>query len=160
MRNNKQDLFYLIKAIELAGDKSSGGQYGPFGAIIVQDGEIVGQGWNKVVPNHDPTAHAEITAIRNACQNLKTNILSGSTIYSNCEPCPMCFSAILWARIDRIVYSSSGKDAANIGFDDLEILEEVRKDWEARQIDSRQIKTKEAERVFQNWKNNPDKKTY
>ena len=157
---NNTDLFYLKKAIEIARIKSSSGEFGPFGAIIVKDGSIVGQGWNQVVENQDPTAHAEITAIRNACQNLNTNELENCTIYSSCEPCPMCFAAIMWARIDRIVFSSSGEDAAEIGFDYKYILQEIRKDWDKRKISYQRIKTEEAKEVFQNWKNNPDKKKY
>lgn len=157
---NKKDLSFLKQAIELAEEKSANGENGPFGAIIVKNGEIVGKGWNRVVRKQDPTAHAEIVAIRNACQNLSSFELEGCTIYSSCEPCPMCFSAILWARLDKIVYSSTGKEAAEIGFDDTEILDEVRKDWKNRKIVSTHIEMEEAKKVFQNWKNNPDKKPY
>ena len=114
-----KNLQYLKKAINLAtkGMEANGG--GPFGAIIVdKNGKIVGQGHNKVTSTNDPTAHAEIVAIRNACENLNTFQLEGCTIYTSCEPCPMCLGAIYWARPDRIIFAAGREDAAKIGFDD------------------------------------------
>ena len=160
MNNNDKDIYFLKKAIELADENSASGRNGPFGAIIVKDNKIIGEGRNKVVETNDPTAHAEINAIRKACQELNSNELRNCTIYSSCEPCPMCLSAILWARIDRIVYAATREDAARAGFDDKKILQEVKKSWGERQVNSRRIKLDPAWQVFENWINNPAKKTY
>ncbi|HMA63116.1 MAG TPA: nucleoside deaminase [bacterium] len=160
MTKNKDDQYFIDQAIKLARERSDSGENGPFGAVIVRNGEIISRGWNTVVSSHDPTAHAEINAIRKAADKLGNNDLQGCTIYSSCEPCPMCFSAILWARLDRVVYSSTRQDAAQAGFDDQVILEEIKKDWKQRYIKSRKIESKEADQVFQNWIDNPDKKTY
>lgn len=160
MKKSNKDTHFLKKAIELADEKSKKGNYGPFGALIVKDDQIVSKGWNRVVEDHDPSAHAEITAIREAGEVLVTNDLNGCTLYSSCEPCPMCFSAILWARIDKVVYAATRQDAANAGFDDDKIYREIKKKWKNREIASFRIKLQEAQEVFQKWIDNPDKKTY
>lgn len=160
MNQDSTDKYFLKKAIELADKNSVDGENGPFGAIIVKDNKIIGEGRNKVVETNDPSAHAEINAIRKACQELNSNKLRNCTIYSSCEPCPMCLSAILWSRIDRIVYAATRDDAARAGFDDKKILQEVKKSWGERQVNSRRIKLEPAWQVFENWINNPDKKTY
>mgnify|MGYP006298963695 CR=1 FL=1 len=160
MTKNKDDQYFIDQAIKLAREKSASGENGPFGAVIVKAGEIISRGWNTVVSSHDPTAHAEINAIRKAANKLGDNDLDGCTIYSSCEPCPMCFSAIMWARLDRVVYSSTRQDASQAGFDDQVILDEIKKNWDNRSIESKKIESKQADQVFQDWIDNPDKKTY
>ena len=116
---------YLREAIRLSIEKMEANEGGPFGAIIVRDGEIVGKGWNRVTSANDPTAHAEIVAIRDACANLNTFSLEGCDIYASCDPCPMCLAAIYWARLDRIFYSATVEDAVAAGFDDGEFYREL-----------------------------------
>jgi tRNA(Arg) A34 adenosine deaminase TadA len=161
--NNEKDMFYMRMAIDLA-DKNivcsvEGG--GPFGAIIVtKTGQIVGLGTNEVTKNLDPTAHAEVQSIRNACQNMRSFSLEDCTIYSSCEPCSMCLSSILWSRISRIVYGNTRHDAQNIGFDDTEIYDEVNKSNELRKIPIEQCCHDEAIITFQKWSNKTDKIHY
>jgi len=112
------EAIFMMRAIELARHGMTRGDGGPFGAVIVRDGEIVGEGWNRVLATHDPTAHGEVTAIRDACSRVATHDLAGSVIYTTGEPCPMCLGAIYWARISAIRYGFSIEDAAAIGFDD------------------------------------------
>jgi tRNA(Arg) A34 adenosine deaminase TadA len=133
---------------------------GPFGAVVVKDGAIVGEGANRVVPDADPTQHAEITAIRDACRRLGTHDLSGAVIYTSCEPCPMCLGAIWWARIGEIVYGNGHADAARIGFDDSAIYEEMRRPLEARKLPLRRLLAAEAAEVFAMWEEKPDKTPY
>jgi tRNA(Arg) A34 adenosine deaminase TadA len=122
--------------------------------------EVVGEGWNQVVEGTDPTAHAEIMAIRDACRTLKTHDLSGATIYCSCEPCPMCLSAIYWARIGTVIYAAAARDAAAAGFDDAWILEELKADWPQRDLESRQLLRDEGRLVLESWKENPRKVAY
>lgn len=133
----------------------SGG--GPFGAVIVKDGKIIGEGWNKVTSHNDPTAHAEVEAIRAACQNLKNFDLTGAEIYSSCEPCPMCLSAIYWARLSKIYYGNTKTDAASIEFDDDFLYTEIPKPKAERKISMVQMMHAEALEVFKAW-NASDKK--
>ena len=121
---------------------------------------MIAEGWNRVTSTNDPTAHAEVTAIRAACQALDTFSLEGSEIYTSCEPCPMCLSAIYWARIDRIFYANSREDAAAIGFDDALIYDEVSKPIEHRVIPAIKLNLPEAEAVFAEWQAKPDKVRY
>jgi guanine deaminase len=116
---------FMREAIRLSLEKMEAGEDGPFGAVIVQNGRIVGRGWNRVTSTNDPTAHAEIVAIRDACAYLKTFSLVGCEIYTSCEPCPMCFAAIYWARLERIYYAATCQDAAAAGFDDCQFYREV-----------------------------------
>lgn len=116
---------FMLRAIELARRGMTGGDGGPFGAVIVRDGEIVGEGWNRVVGTNDPTAHGEITAIRDACENLKTFSLEGCEIHTTGQPCPMCLGAIHWARLSTIYYGFRIEDAAAIGFDDTEFFRQL-----------------------------------
>jgi len=109
---------FLREAIRLSLEKMEAGDGGPFGAVVVQNGRIVVRGWNRVTSTNDPTAHAEIVAIRDACANLNTFSLAGCQIYTSCEPCPMCFAAIYWSRLERIYYAATGQDAEAAGFDD------------------------------------------
>jgi guanine deaminase len=147
-------------AIRLALEKMRHGEGGPFGAVVVRRGKIVGRGWNRVTSTNDPTAHAEVTAIRDACRRLKTFRLEGCEIYASCEPCPMCLAAIYWARIGEIVYAGSGRDAAAIGFDDDSICREMARPVSRRKIPTRQLLRGEALKVFEEWQDKPDKIRY
>jgi guanine deaminase len=151
---------HLRRALELAADHSSDGKHGPFGAVVVKGDEVVGEGWNQVVAGADPTAHAEIMAIRDACRRLGTHDLSGASIYCSCEPCPMCLSAIYWARISTVFFAASGEDAAQAGFDDSVILRELKRGWVERKIDGNQALREEGLRVLQAWTENPKKQEY
>ncbi|HNL82672.1 MAG TPA: nucleoside deaminase, partial [Chitinophagaceae bacterium] len=111
-------LEFMKEAIKLSENGMKNNDGGPFGCVIVKDGKIIGRGWNKVTGTNDPTAHAEVTAIRDACKNLGTFQLDGCEIYTSCEPCPMCMGAIYWARPSKVFYANTRQDAANIGFDD------------------------------------------
>ncbi|HOG36501.1 MAG TPA: nucleoside deaminase [Paludibacteraceae bacterium] len=133
---------------------------GPFGAVIVKDGKVIATGGNRVTANNDPTAHAEISAIRKACKKLNTFDLSGCEIYSSCEPCPMCLSAIYWAHLDRLYYGNTKKDAANIGFDDSFIYDELDLKPADRKIPSTQKLRDEAIKAFQIWDEKTDKIEY
>ncbi|MDZ7618507.1 MAG: nucleoside deaminase [Patescibacteria group bacterium] len=119
------DQSFLREAIRLSLEKMVAGEGGPFGAVIVRDGEIVGRGWNQVTSTNDPTAHAEIVAIRDACRRLGTFSLAGCEIYTSCEPCPMCFAAIYWSRLDRIYYAATCEDAVEVGFENTPFHRQV-----------------------------------
>lgn len=151
---------FMRRAIELAqhGVKSNAG--GPFGAVIVKNGEIVGEGWNQVTSTNDPTAHAEVVAIRNACQKLGTFNLQGCVIYTSCEPCPMCLGAIYWARIEKIYYACTREDAASIGFDDDFIYKEIDLAPEERRIKGINFMRDEALEAFNSWVEKADKIPY
>ena len=133
---------------------------GPFGAVIVKNGEIIATGVNRVTSNNDPTAHAEVNAIRNAAQKLGTFDLSGCEIYSSCEPCPMCLGAIYWAHLDKLYYANTKKDAKDIDFDDSFIYEELDLPLEKRKIPTRQILRDEALAAFNKWRDKEDKMEY
>ena len=133
---------------------------GPFGAVILREGRVVGQGANRVVPDADPTAHAEVMAIRDACRRLGTHDLSGSVLYTSCEPCPMCLSATWWARISTIHYANERTDAAAIGFDDAAIYEEVCRPIPERALPLRRMLGAEALEVFQRWTEKQDRTPY
>jgi tRNA(Arg) A34 adenosine deaminase TadA len=156
--NDKQTL--MRRAVEISGEKMRAGEGGPFGAVVVKDGKVIGMGHNKVTSSNDPTAHAEVTAIRDACQNLNTFNLQGAEIYTSCEPCPMCLSAIYWARLDRIFYANSREDAARIGFDDAFLYDEVGKDPAARSLPMEHVEVVEAAEIFEEWHNKLDKIAY
>ena len=156
MANN----IFLEKAIELSVKNLRNNLGGPFGAIVVKDGEIIGQGSNRVTSLNDPTAHAEIIAIRDACKNIKSFSLKGAEIYTSCEPCPMCLAAIYWARISKIYYSNTRKDAAEMGFDDSYIYDQISIPGEIRDIKMEKIKSEQAKTVFNNWKNKSDRIEY
>lgn len=148
----KRAISLSIKNIEKGG--------GPFGAVIVKEGEIITTGANRVTCNNDPTAHAEVMAIRKAAKKLGTFDLSGCEIYTSCEPCPMCLGAIYWAHIDRIYYGNTKKDAAAIGFDDSFIYDELDLKKEDRKIQIVQKMPEKAIEAFQYWANKTDKTTY
>ena len=150
---------FLRKAIALSiKNIDSGG--GPFGAVIVKDGQIIASGVNRVTILHDPTAHAEIVAIRRATKKLQTFDLSGCQIYSSCEPCPMCLGAIYWAHLDALYYGNSKMDAENSGFDDSFIYEELNLKPINRKLKSLQYLHDEALVAFEKWKNKDDKLVY
>lgn len=154
------DEYFLRKAIQLAREGMHTGQGGPFGAIIVKDGQIVGEGCNCVTSTTDPTAHAEIVAIRDACQKLGVYQLTGCTLYASCEPCPMCLGAIYWARPDRVVYGARHTDAAEAGFDDSFIYHELALPHQERHIPMDQQLRGEARTVFGEWVVKHDKLAY
>ena len=133
---------------------------GPFGAVIVKEGRVVAKGANRVVANNDPTAHAEVVAIRNACRELATFDLSGCTVYTSCEPCPMCLSAIYWAGISRIFYANTKRDAAAIDFDDSFIYDQLRLDYDRRSICCEHFMRDEALAAFRKWEATTDKIEY
>jgi guanine deaminase len=137
-----------------------GGRGGPFGCIIVKDGTVVGRGNNRVTSTCDPTAHAEVVAIRDACAALQTFDLSGASLYTSCEPCPMCLAAIYWARVDAIYYANTRADAADIGFDDDLIYREVALAIEHRSKTMRSLLRDEAITVFQEWTKKQDRVPY
>ncbi len=147
-------------AIDMARNGMRNNDGGPFGCVIVRDGEIVGKGNNMVTSTNDPTAHAEVTAIRDACSNLSTFQLEGCTIYTSCEPCPMCLGAIYWARPSRIVYACTKVDAAAIDFDDAFIYKEIETPIPQRGIKTDQLMRDEAQTVFDEWANKNDKMDY
>jgi guanine deaminase len=150
---------HMRRAIELSRESVSEGG-GPFGAVVVLDGRVLGEGKNRVVPDGDPTAHAEINAIRNACRAQASHSLQGAVIYTSCEPCPMCLGAIWWAGISRIVFANSRDAAANIGFDDAAVYREVSALLENRKIKIEQIDDVEAKEVFEAWARTADKVPY
>lgn len=154
-----QDARFMEMAINLSIENIDTGG-GPFGAVIVKDGEVVSTGTNRVVPNMDPTAHAEVTAIRNACAKLGTFQLDGCTIYSSCEPCPMCLSAIYWAGISRICYGNTKDDAKAINFDDSFIYDQLELKYDERSIKCEHFMRSDALRAFRKWEAKEDKTEY
>ncbi|MCG8429501.1 MAG: nucleoside deaminase [Chromatiales bacterium] len=150
----------MSEAIALARRGVELGEGGPFGAVVVKDGEVVGRGWNRVVKRCDPTAHAEVEALRDAAQRLGQFHLDGCQLYTSCEPCPMCLSAAYWAHIEHIYYAASERDAAEAGFDDHIISEELTKRSEQRRLQSEQIQREEALEVFAQWQQSAEKQHY
>ena len=155
---NKNNRF-MMRAIELS-KKSIDEGGGPFGCIIVKDNNIIAEGYNQVTKNNDPTAHAEIVTIRKACNTLNTFDLSNVILFTSCEPCPMCLSAIYWAHINKIYYGNSRKDAALIDFDDEHIYNELKLDINQRKIQMSQINNQEALEAFKLWKKTENKTKY
>lgn len=143
---------FMRMAIELATENVRTGRGGPFGAVVVRDGQVVATGANQVTATNDPTAHAEVMAIRNACAKLGTFELSGTQIYSSCEPCPMCLTAILWARCEALFYGNTAVDAAHAGFDDSFFYEQVRCPVEERRLPTANLLRDEALASFEAWK--------
>ena len=150
---------FMLRAIELSVN-SANNAGGPFGCVIVKDNKIIAEGSNKVTSSNDPTAHAEIVAIRDACQKLNTYNLSGSDLYSSCEPCPMCLSAIYWSHIDNIFYANTRDDAKKINFDDSFIYSEFSKKIEDRKIPIKQMLRDEALKAFELWNKKTNKIEY
>jgi len=151
---------YMRRALALAQEGMEAGRGGPFGAVVVWEERIVGEGTNRVTSTHDPTAHAEVVAIRAACAGLGRFELRGAEIYTSCEPCPMCLSAIYWARLDRIWYGNDRTDAARIGFDDALIYREVALPPDARRLPMARLLADEARAAFAAWERKPDKVRY
>ena len=147
-------------AIRLSISKMRADCGGPFGAVVVRNGKIVGKGWNQVTSANDPTAHAEVTAIREACKRLKTFQLADCELYTSCEPCPMCLSAIYWARLKRVYYGNTRQDAARINFDDALIYREVSRPVSKRLIPMKQLLRGEALKAFEEWRVKADKVGY
>lgn len=156
-KNNK---YFMQRAIELSLDGMKSDDGGPFGAVIVRDGEIIAEGNNQVTSVNDPTMHAEIVAIRKACKELDTFDLSGCTLYTSCEPCPMCLGAIYWAHVEKVFYANTKEDAAYIGFDDAFIYEELDLDNDSRKLPMQQISRESAIEVFKKWDEKEDKIKY
>ena len=159
MNHTEQDKEMMREAIRLA-DESVANGGGPFGAVIVKDGEIIAATSNRVTLDNDPTAHAEVNCIRMACKRLGTFDLSGCTIYTSCEPCPMCLGAIYWTRIDRIFYGNNRQDAADIGFDDDFIYQELARPMDNRSTPIIPILQDEALHSFRLWTEKTDKTEY
>ena len=156
----EQDKEFMRRAIELAQKGVDADEGGPFGAIVVRDGEIIGEGCNRVTSTNDPTAHAEVVAIRAACKKLNNFQLVNCIIYTSCEPCPMCLGAIYWARPARMFFACTREDAAEVGFDDQLIYEELARPIVERRIESINFLRSEGLTVFENWANKTDKTEY
>ncbi|HPS84732.1 MAG TPA: nucleoside deaminase [Bacteroidales bacterium] len=157
---NNHDRYFLQMAVDLAAENVRSGRGGPFGAVIVKDGEVLATGVNLVTTNNDPTAHAEVTAIRNATAKLKDFQLNGCTLYSSCEPCPMCLGAIYWARPERLVYATSKHDAADAGFDDAFIYEEIELPIAQRHLQTAYCPEEPFTLPFRLWKESAGKTEY
>jgi len=151
---------FMREAIRLSIQRMRRGKGGPFGAVVVRGNKIVGRGCNQVTSINDPTAHAEIVAIRDACKRLKTFRLDDSDLYTSCEPCPMCLSAIYWSRIGAVFYGNTRKDAAKIAFDDDEIYREVALPIRKRKLAMKPLLRNEALVAFKEWASKPDKIPY
>ena len=150
----------MRRAVAISAERMRAGCGGPFGAVVVKDGRIIAEGYNQVTAANDPTAHAEIVAIRAACRVLDSFGLQGCEIYTSCEPCPMCLGAIYWARLDRVFYANTRTDAATIGFDDDHIYRELNKDLKDRCVPFIRLDSQEAQRIFEEWVAKPDKVPY
>lgn len=157
---NKDISDFMKEAIRLSIANVEEGKGGPFGAIVVFEGKIIARGTNCVTADNDPTAHAEVVAIREACKKLNTFQLTGCEIYTSCEPCPMCLGAIYWARPDKLYYANSKEDAAAIQFDDQFIYEEIAKPVTERKLFTQQILREEALEAFKKWSESPNKMEY
>jgi guanine deaminase len=151
---------FMAEAIRLSLQTMRNNTGGPFGAVIVKDGKIIARGYNRVLETNDPTAHAEVVAIREACQSLNSYQLTGCEIYTSCEPCPMCLAAIYWARPSRIYFANTKEDAHQIGFDDDFIYHEISTRHNQRHIPMTQILHQEALEAFEEWQKKPDKIQY
>jgi tRNA(Arg) A34 adenosine deaminase TadA len=151
---------FLRRTIALATQNVAACAGGPFAAVVVRDGKIVGEGVNSVTASHDPTAHAEVNAIRSAARALGTFTLAGCQLYTSCEPCPMCLAAAYWARLDAVYYGASTADAARAGFDDALLYEELRKDVSQRKLRAMQLLSDEAWASFAAWIASPNKIEY
>jgi len=151
---------FMAEAIRQAGKNIENGNGGPFGAVVVKDGKIIAAATNLVTSTNDPTAHAEVVAIRKACKTLDTFDLSGCEIYASCEPCPMCLGAVMWARLERLYYAANRQDASKAGFDDELFYSELSLPPAERQLPVAQLMQEDAVRVFEKWKEKTDKIEY
>lgn len=157
---SEKERAFLNQAIKLSRQGMEQGSGGPFGCVIVKGDVVVGEGFNQVTSTNDPTAHAEVVAIRNACKNLQTYQLEGCDIYASCEPCPMCLGAIYWARPRRVIFANTKEDAAAISFDDNFIYSEIAGGLNDRKIPFLHVPCSSAKQVFEEWKNLANKKDY
>jgi tRNA(Arg) A34 adenosine deaminase TadA len=151
---------FMREAIRLSVENMRAGKGGPFGAVIVKNGQIIARGYNRVLETNDPTAHAEVVAIREATARLGGFHLEGCEMYASCEPCPMCLGAIYWARLDKLYFANTKEDAAAIGFDDQFIYQEIERPLEARRCFTQSLLREEAQAAFREWAQNPDKTLY
>ncbi len=151
---------HMRRAIALAAEHSAQGEGGPFGAVVVLNGTIIGEGWNQVVGTNDPTAHAEIVAIRAACRHLGHYSLEGAVVYTSCEPCPMCLAALYWARVAHVYYANDRAGAAAIGFDDAVLYDEVALPPEGRSLPMTRLLPDEARVGFDEWLGKVDRVVY
>lgn len=151
---------FMQEAIRLSREHMLAGHGGPFGAVVVKDGKVVGRGWNQVTTTNDPTAHAEVVAIREACRSIGNFSLAGCELYTSCEPCPMCLASIYWARIDRVFYAGTRGDAADAGFDDDFLYREIPLPIEDRKLPMTALLRPDAQKVFGEWKAKVDKVPY
>lgn len=156
----ERDQFFMLRAIRMAEKGMDSNAGGPFGCVIVKDDEIIAEGYNQVTSTNDPTAHAEVVAIRKACKKLNSFQLEDCVIYTSCEPCPMCFGAIYWARPKKVYFACDKKDAKQIDFDDQFIYDELDKEFEDREIKFVRLSRKDALPVFQKWADKVDKTAY
>lgn len=156
----EQQKIFIKAAIDLSRFNVEIANGGPFGAVVVKDGEIVGKGSNDVTRLNDPTAHAEIQAIRDACQNLNTFDLEGCALYASCEPCPMCLGSVYWANISKLYFAATKDDAAKVGFNDAHIYKEFSLPKDKRSIPTTQLMREEAVKVFEKWVESDDKIPY
>jgi tRNA(Arg) A34 adenosine deaminase TadA len=158
--NGEQAERFMRRAIDLGREGARAGDGGPFGTVIVKNGEIVGEGWNRVIARNDPTAHGEIEAIRDACRRLGTFSLEGCDLYTSGEPCPMCLGAIYWARIERVFYGFSVQEAGEAGFDDRFIYEQLALPLERREIPVAQMLGRQALEALKEYTSDPDRVEY
>jgi guanine deaminase len=158
MKNSPEE--FIKYAVRLSIEGSASNQGGPFGCVIVKDGQIVGKGSNMVTSTNDPSAHAEVVAIRDACKNLNSFQLTGCELYTSCEPCPMCLGAIYWARPDKVYFANTRNDAAKAGFDDAFIYDEIPVPPSERKIKMIHLPDAEALQVLKDWEAKPDKTKY
>ncbi len=160
MENEKSHEYFIKRAIRLSIESIEAGTGGPYGCVVVKDGEIIAEGKNNVTSHKDPSAHAEVEAIRAACKTLNNHQLTDCIIYTSCEPCPMCLGAIYWSRAKAVYYASTKEDAAKAGFDDSFIYEEINKDPSFRKIPFINIRDSDAGKAFQIWNDAQDKSLY
>jgi tRNA(Arg) A34 adenosine deaminase TadA len=158
--SNSHDPEFIQRAIDLAAEHMRAKDGGPFGAVIVQKNKVIASGWNQVTSRNDPTAHAEITAIRSAAARLNSFVLEGCVLYTSCEPCPMCLGAAYWARVERIVFAATRSDAAKAGFDDEELYRELALPPATRRLPMQQILRDKAVEVMDEWRRMPGKIMY
>jgi guanine deaminase len=155
-----EDRVHLARAVQLSREHMELGAGGPFGCVVVRDGQVIGEGWNQVTSTNDPTAHAEVVAIRQACQSVRSFSLQGATLYASCEPCPMCLASAYWARVSRIVFANTREEAAAIGFDDQLLYDEIPKPIGERLIPTLHAPSDGAKAVFRTWLSKADKIAY
>ncbi len=159
-RLTASDRAHLDRAIELSRAGMEAGEGGPFGACVVLDGRVIGEGWNRVTSTADPTAHAEVVAIRRACQQVGSFELPGASVYASCEPCPMCWGAIHWARCARVVFANDATAAAAIAFDDARLVDELRRPFDQRSVEAVHAPSPAAKAVFDDWAADPTRVRY